>query len=264
MKTVFYFLIACFIFSFTSLNAQQMTGLQIMKENDKQFDFKTEVSQMTMDLINSSNKKRSRTVERFSMKDENKNLSTFIRFLQPADVKGSGFLSIEHSKNEESRYLYLPALKKSRRISAGEDSDSFMGSDFTYEDLDEMEFDEFGYNFLGNETVNGTNCYKVEVIPIGEKREKRTGYGKRVYYVSHQTFIVNKVDYYDKHGSLFKILTGTEIKQVPGSTGFHRAYMLTMENLKSKHKTILTYKDYKVNDDVNKDMFSLRFLERNN
>lgn len=265
MRNVFFLFVALLCtLNITSAKAQQMTGLQAMKENDKQFDFKTEVGGMTMELINSSNKKRTRVIERFSMKDEDGNLSTLIRFLQPADVKGSGFLSIEHDKDEESRYLYLPALNKPRRISAGEDSDSFMGSDFTYEDLDEMEFDDYSYNLLGNETINGTNCYKVEIIPTSEKRKKITGYSKMIYYVDQNTFIQNKVEYYDKHGSLFKILTSKEIKLVPGTTNFYRGYILTMENLKTKHKTILTYSNIKIDTDIDKDMFTLRFLERSN
>jgi len=252
------------IISMATANAQQMTGLQVMEENYQQFNFKTEASQITMELINSSDKVRSRTVERYSAKDDKGNLSTLIRFLQPADVKGSGFLSIEHNKTNESRYLYLPALKKSRRISAGEDSDSFMGSDFTYEDLDEIDLEEYSFELLGDETVNGIKCHKIEVVPINEKRKKTTGYSKRIYFVSHENFIVNKVEYFDKHGILFKKLTGTDIKLVSGTTNFYRAYVLTMENLKTKHKTKLTYKDFKINSEVDKNIFTLRFLERNN
>jgi len=179
IKTTVCYAAICAIFGTTTANAQ-MTGLQVMKENDKQFGFRTETSQITMELVNRSGKTCSRTVERYSAKDEKGNLSTLIRFLQPADVKGSGFLSVEHSGTDESRHLYLPALKKSRRISAGEDSDSFMGSDFTYEDLDEIELGEHDFSLLGEETVNGVKCYKVEAVPTEEKRKKTTGYGKRV------------------------------------------------------------------------------------
>jgi len=264
LKTSVFSATICALLGATTVNAQQMTGLQVMQENDKQFSFQTETSQLTMELVNRSGKTRSRTVERYSAKDGKGNLSTLIRFLQPADVKGSGFLSVEHSKTDESRHLYLPALKKSRRISAGEDSDAFMGSDFTYEDLDEMELGEYSFKLLGEETVNGAKCHKVEAVPTNEKRRKTSGYSKRVYYVSHGAFVVNKVEYFDKHGTLFKKLTATDIKPVPGATGFYRAYVLTMENLKTKHKTVLAYKDYKINPEVDKNVFTLRFLERSN
>jgi len=264
IKTIISVVVASAVSFALPIKAQTMTGLQIMKENDKQLAFKTQVSQMTMELINSSNKTRTRTVEHYTLKDDKGLTSTLIRFLQPADVKGSGFLSIEHSKTDESRHLYLSALKKSRRISAGEDSNSFMGSDFTYEDLDEMEFNEYSFKVLGNETVDGTPCYKVEVVPTNEKRKKITGYSKRVYYVGQENFVSYQVDYYDKHGKLFKKLTGTEVKLVPGTTNFYRAYVLTMENLKTKHKTVLRYKDYKINTELASDLFSIRYLEKTN
>jgi len=264
IKSIVSAAVVCAVSFASPLQAQTMTGLQIMKENDKQFAFKTEVSQMTMELINSSSKKRSRTVERHSAKDDKGLNSTLIRFLQPADVKGSGFLSVEHSKTDESRHLYLPTLKKSRRISAGEDADSFMGSDLTYEDLDDLEFDEYSFKNLGSETVNGTACYKVEVVPTDAKRKKTSGYSKRVYYIDQKTFVSHQVDYYDKHGKMFKKLSASEVKPVPGTNGFYRAYVLTMENLKTKHTTVLRYKDYKINSDVDDDVFSIRNLERSN
>lgn len=245
----------------TTAKAQEMTGLQIMQENDKQFSFKTETSQLTMELINSSNKKRTRTIERFTIRDDNDHTSTLIRFLQPSDVKGTGFLSVEHSKDDESRYLYLPALKKSRRISAGEDSDAFMGSDFSYEDLDQMELNEYSFKLLGNEDIDGKVCYKVEVIPTSSRRKKITGYSKRIYYLNRENFVVTKVDFYDKHGSLLKRLTATDIRQVYDN--FYRAYTLIMENVKTRHKTVLMYKNYSINNsEIDEYMFSLRSLER--
>jgi len=82
--------------------------------------------------------------------------------------------------------------------------------------------------------------------------------------VGHGNFVVNKVEYFDKRGALFKKLTATDIKPVPGAAGFYRAYVLTMENLKTKHKTVLSYKDFKIDSEVDKDVFTLRFLERGN
>lgn len=262
MKTMFLTVLA--ICAFSTANSQQLSGLDVMKENDKQFGYQTEVSTMTMELINSLGKKRSRTVERYIKKDKNDNNRMLIRFLEPADVKGSGFLSIEHNTNDESRYLYLPALKKARRISAGEDGDSFMGTDFTYEDIDEMDFDLYSYKMLGNETVDNTDCYKVEVVPTDEKHKKNSGYSKRIYYVSKNTFVVYQVNYYDKHGAMFKQLVGTSIKPVDNSGKYIRAYTLTMKNLKTNHQTVLQYKDFKINTNISDEMFSIRYLERAN
>jgi hypothetical protein len=241
---------------------QQMTGYDIMKENNKQYDFSTEENTMDMELINSNGQKRVRSVVRFSQKDENKNTQMLIRFLSPADVKGSGYLSIEHSKTDESRYLYLPALKKSRRISAGEDSDNFMGSDFTYEDLDELDLDKFNFRLTGSEKVEDTDCYVVEVSP-DDATKKTSGYSKRVYFVNKETFVVHRIDFYDKRNTLFKNLTVKDIKPVYDNR-IYRPYIWVMQNLKTKHQTVLKFQYFKINEKIDDDLFTVRSLERTN
>ncbi|MFW5850926.1 MAG: outer membrane lipoprotein-sorting protein [Bacteroidota bacterium] len=262
MKKIFVSLVLLLSISTWTAFSQNLTGIQIMKKNDAQFDFKTEVSKLTMELINQSGNVRTRTVDRFSMNDDNRNMSSLIRFLKPADVRGTGFLSIEQESGDETRYLYLPALRRSRRISAGEESDSFMGTDLTYEDLSSMDFDDYSYKLIGNKTINSVSCFVIEIIPASEKRKKITGYSKRVYYVSHDTFVVYQVDYYDKHGDLFKQLRNEKIKEVPNASGYFRAYEVTMENFKTKHKTVLRYEYFKINTDLDSDLFTVRNLER--
>lgn len=262
MKTLLATIFFCFSFLFQSASAQEITGYDIMKENDKQFDFSTEESTMTMELINSSGKKRTRRVNRYSKRDVERNMSVLIRFLSPADVKGSGYLSVEHSADEESRYLYLPALKKARRISAGEDSDNFMGSDFTYEDLGDINFDKHDFKLRGNEKINGIDCHKVEVLPTGENK-KTSGYSKRIYFVCKKTFVVHKVDFYNRHSNLFKSLALTDIKLV-NNPSIYRAYTSTMQNIKTGHQTVLTFQDFKINEKLDNNLFTTRYLEHSN
>ena len=262
MKKIFVSTVLFITISIYSAFSQQLSGIEIMRKNDAQFDFKTETSKLTMELINRSGNKRTRTVERFIMNDSKRNTSSLIRFLQPADVRGTGFLSIEQESDEEIRYLYLPALRRSRRISAGEESDSFMGSDLSYEDISSMNFDEYSYTVIGSEKINNVTCYVIEIIPSGEHRKKITGYSKRVYYVSKDTFIVYRVDYYDKQGQLFKQLRNSDIKEVPGAPGYYRAYVVTMENFKTKHTTVLLYDFFRINEELASDIFTVRNLER--
>jgi hypothetical protein len=263
MKTLKSIIIICVCLSTVrSGYCQQMTGYDIMKENNRQYDFTTEENTMTMELINSNGQKRVRNVVRFSQKDENKNTQMLIRFLTPADVKGSGYLSIEHSATDESRYLYLPALKKARRISAGEDSDNFMGSDFTYEDLDELNLDRFNFKLTGSENVDNTDCHVVEVSP-GDDAKKTSGYGKRVYFVDKATFVVLRIDFYDKRNTLFKNLTLKDIKPVYDNK-IYRPYTWVMQNLKTKHQTVLKFQYFKINEKIDDGLFTVRSLERAN
>jgi hypothetical protein len=252
----------CCLSVFQLAICQELTGYDIMKENDKQYDFSTEENTMTMELINSNGQKRVRSVLRFSKKDENKNTQMLIRFLSPADVKGSGYLSIEHSKTDESRYLYLPALKTARRISAGEDSDNFMGSDFTYEDLDELDLDKFTFKHTGSEKVDDTDCHVIEVNP-DENTKKTSGYSKRIYFINKATFVTYRVDFYDKRNTLFKNLVLKDIKLV-NDNNLYRPYVWIMQNLKTKHQTILKFEYFKINETVSDDLFTVRSLERGN
>jgi hypothetical protein len=252
----------CCLSVFQPAVCQELSGYYIMKENNKQYDFSTEENTMTMELINSSGQKRVRSVLRFSKKDDNRNTQMLIRFLSPADVKGSGYLSIEHSKTDESRHLYLPALKKARRISAGEDSDNFMGSDFTYEDLDELDLDKFTFKLTGSEKIDNTDCHVVEVNP-DENTKKTSGYSKRVYFVNKETFVVQRIDFYDKRNTLFKNLTLKDIKPVYDNR-IYRPYTWVMQNLKTKHQTVLKFQYFKINEKIDDDLFTVRSLERAN
>jgi hypothetical protein len=247
---------------FQTVYCQQMNGYDIMKENDKQYNFSTEENTMTMELINNSGQKRVRSVLRFLKKDENKNTQMLIRFLSPADVKGSGYLLIKNKKKDESRYLYLPALKKARRISSGEDSDNFMGSDFTYEDLDEIDLENFSFKLMGVEKIDDTDCYVIEVT-ANEETKKISGYSKRVYFINKMTFVIHKVDFYDRRNSLFKNLVLKDIKLVYANN-MYRPHVWIMQNLKTKHQTVLRFQYFKINEKINDDLFSVRSLERLN
>lgn len=262
MKTLSTIFFLGFFLLIQPVYAQQLSGLDVMKENDKQFNFTTEESTMTMELINSSDKKRTRSLVRYSKRDKNNNTSMLIRFLSPADVKGASYLSVEHGVNDESRYLFLPALKKARRVSAGEDSDSFMGSDFTYEDIDEIDFDKYEFKLIGSENFNNVDCYKIEVVSK-DNNKKTSGYSKRVYFISKHNYTNQRVDFYDKHSKLSKKLIHTDIKLVK-TPNVYRSFTWTMQDIKTKHKTILTFQDFKINEDINDNLFSIRNLERSN
>ncbi|MFQ6116110.1 MAG: outer membrane lipoprotein-sorting protein, partial [bacterium] len=109
---------------------QDLSALEIMKKNDQQRKSRDERVELTMKLINRKGKERVRKVSQVTMTDASDNQKSLIRFLSPADVKGTRLLTIEHSNRDDDQWLYLPALKKVRRISASDQSDNFMGTDF--------------------------------------------------------------------------------------------------------------------------------------
>lgn len=261
MKKTILLVAVCIFYISDHLMSQNMSGLEIMKKNDAHFDVSTEAGLMTMELINNKGKKRIRTVQRNTKRDKQRNVQLLIRFESPADVKGSGFLSIEHSKDSESRYLYLPALKKARRLSAGEDKDNFMGSDFTYEDLDDIDFDKYTFKNIGSAKIGQIDCFQVEVIPTATTI-KNSAYSKRIYYIAKSNYVAHKIDFYDKHDAQFKTLSYEDIKEIQG--GKFRAYKMIMKNTKTDHQTNLIYQNIKINEPIDDNFFTVRNLERSN
>ena len=124
-------------------------------------------------------------------------------FSQPREVKGTAFLNWDRIDGKgDDQWLYLPALKKVKRIRATEKSRSFQGSDFSYEDLSVRELDSDKYELIGEESINGIKCYKVNAMPI----ERETQYSSRVVWVDQQNFLMKKVEFYDKKNNRFKVL----------------------------------------------------------
>jgi outer membrane lipoprotein-sorting protein len=261
MKTTIIFFLFL-ISSFTS-RALEYSAYEIMEKSDEQSSAKDESMLLTMGLVNSKGKEMVRKIEQITRQDNNKNRSLIIKFLAPADVKGTGFLSLEHKDREDDQWLYLPALNKTRRISASDETDSFMGSDFTFEDLNREDLKDYSYTLKGEVTHDETACYLIEAIPNNEKKKKESGYSKREITVRKDNFVIVHVKFYGKDGQPSKIFKASNVKQVPGSPKY-RAYKLEMEDLKNKHKTYLTLENIKIDKGVSADLFTQRYLERAN
>jgi outer membrane lipoprotein-sorting protein len=154
----------------------------------------------------------------------------------------------------------LPALRKSRRISAANKSDSFVGSDFAYEDLGAEEIDQHDYRLLREDTLDGTPVYVVEATP-NEQRRKESGYSRRHIFVRKDNAAIARIDFYDRQQELSKVLRAQDIRQVP-STKTWRAQTVEMVNQKTGHTTVIVYGRFVINAGVSDDTFSIRELER--
>ncbi|MBC7922593.1 MAG: outer membrane lipoprotein-sorting protein [Ferruginibacter sp.] len=245
------------------LAAQDPSALVVMQKSDEQSKAHDERADLTMLLVNSGGKERTRKVQWVTKTDARNNRSSLIRFLSPADVEGTGFLSLEYAGREDDQWLYLPALKKVRRISASNETDNFIGSDFTYEDLDREDLDQYAYTSLGAEKIDNADCYVVQAVPNNEQKKKESGYSKRSIYVRKDNFTVVQTKYYDKNGELLKVLRGTDVRLAKGTDKW-RAYRLELNNLRTGHKTILTFQNVAINRGIDQEFFTQRYLERAN
>lgn len=254
--------IICIIFGlFMAQSLTAQTGKSIMEKSKLSAESDNQEVTFTLDLINGRGKKRSQQSVWSYLTDKADNRYSFFRFLEPADVKGTGFLSIESPNKEDDRWLFLPILGKSRRISSNEKSDRFMGSDFTYEDLERTNLIDFNYELMEDVSIDGESCYQINVVANNPTTTKESGYSKRIYYVHKNHYQVIKIDFYNKKEQLSKVLIAKDIKKVAG-TGFLRAHYLEMLNIKSKHKSVLNFTEFKINSDIKKEIFTVRNLEK--
>ena len=183
-----------------------MTASEIMQKVDDRDTGKTQISIATMILIDKKDRKRERKLKLFSKEFEgvDKSISFFI---SPTDVKDTSFLSYDWSdeSKEDDSWLYLPAMQRVNRTAAGDKSNSWMGSDFTFSDVEGAEVNEYTYKILSeSDPVDGHDCWKIEALPISDEIVKKTGYLKSVSWVRKDAFLVVRGINYVKKGKRIK------------------------------------------------------------
>lgn len=193
--------------------------------------------------------------------DGGKTEKRIIRFLNPSDVKGTGVLVFDYSDKADDVWLYLPAMKKTRRIAGSQRSQSFMGSEFTFGDFNTPNIGDYNYKVLKEESAGGEACWVVEVLPKTKEIGDEEGYSKKVYWVSKATNTVRKGEYYDGEGGLLKVLTTSDVKLLDKAKNRFRAMKLEMENKKSGRKSTFETEKIAFSPNAKDDYFTTSYLE---
>ena len=231
----------------SSSNAQGLTGNEILlKEDGNSPDTQIMVSEMT--IVHKSGSKRIRTIKAWMKGDD----STFVRFLTPANVQGTSFLSLV-----DNDWLYLPALKKVRRIVTKDKGGTFMGSDFSYDDMSGFSLiNNYNARLLGEEQYEKHACYVLELLP---KKPEEESYSKLKRWVDKENFYSLKTEYYDLHGDLLKVLYSSNIEKVDG---FWVTKRNEMQNVQKNSKTFIVTKELHLNQRIPDEIFTTRQLEK--
>jgi len=246
------------------LSADPDDGYQIMLKNYNLTEGEDSESRINMVLINKTGKKRIRKILFWTLErgDEDKSL---MYFLEPPSDKGTAFLTWEHKKKDDDQWLYLPVLKRVKRISAASKHKSFMGTDFSYNDLAPPHPDEFIHKLIRNEVIDGHDCFLVESIHksyIGDalyQKKKKYQYSKQLLWIRKNNYILAKAKMFDKKGRDFKEFYATDIKKIKG---IWTAMVIEMKNLQNGHRTVLTTQNIKYNTGLSDRFFSSRELEK--
>ena len=274
MKKQILYSFALFALSLTSV-VKGITAVEVMLANEASRKGDTESSNMIMTLTNNKGQSRVRDVI-LRIDDTNKMArKTYIEFLSPRDIKGTRILTVEKETidTDDDRWLYLPALKKVRRISASNKSDSFMGTDFSFEDFEiadgQVGVKNHTYKILREETIDDAlgikkKCWVIEAIPSTDVQISESENSRRIIWVDQKHFAAIQEHYFDKAGKLFKVRTSTNVLEYSSGDGetVWRPMRIEMKTLKTGHVTSVVLNDFKVNEYINPKIFTRRYVEK--
>jgi outer membrane lipoprotein-sorting protein len=215
-------------------------GLAIATEADRRNDgFGDTSSTMQMILRNRHGEESKREIRSKVLETKGDGDKSMIVFDQPKDVAGTALLTYTHKGVDDDRWLYLPAVKRVKRIASSNKSGPFMGSEFAYEDLGSQEPEKYTYKYLRDEAFDGKDCFVFERYP----KDKDSGYTRMVVWMDKAEYRPLKLEYYDRKQSLLKTLTLTDFQQYLGK--FWRPGKLDMVNHQTGKSTTLVFKNYK-------------------
>ncbi len=233
-------------------------GLAIAMESDRRDEgFGDYTANMTMILKNKHGKESKRSIRNKTLEvkgDGDKSLSVFDT---PRDVKGTAFLTFSHKVGDDEQWLYLPALKRVKRINSRNKSGSFMGSEFSYEDIASQEVEKYTYKFIREEEFQGQPVYVSESYPVDAKN---SGYSKRISWVDKAEYRLLKVEFYDRKKSLLKTLTVDGYHQYLNK--YWRADSMSIVNHQTGKSTTLLWKDYSFQTGLSDKDFNSTSLKR--
>ncbi len=243
------------LMSFNFNISAQLTGREIVNKAYNLPSGNDRTSTLTMTLTNKQGKQRIRKIKQFT-KDFGDVEKSIMFFVSPADVKNTSFMNWTYDSDKpDDQWIYLPTLKKVKRISSESKSDYFMGSDFTYDDLGDRKLDADVHKLLKTEKVNGIDCYVVESV----SKDEDYMYSKTKTWIRKDNFVGVKKEFYDEDGDLLKILT---IKKVQKIKGYWVITNSEMKNVQKNHKTSMVLSNIQIDTGVPDNKFTQRTMMR--
>jgi outer membrane lipoprotein-sorting protein len=239
-----------------SLSTQER-GLEIAREADtRDTGFADTMARLSMLLNTSGGEPIERSMRQLVLEVPDDGDKSIMIFDTPRDLNGTAILTFTHKSGNDDQWLYLPALKRVKRISSADKSGPFMGSEFAYEDLASQEVEKYQYNYLRDEEVRGQACFVVERIPV----DPNSGYSRQLTWVDKNEYRLLRVDYYDRKGDLLKTNTLSGYQQY--LQRHWRADEMEMVNHQSGKNTLLKFHGYQFQSGLKDSDFSRGALSR--
>lgn len=213
---------------------------------------------INLTILEKNGTSRSRTISMTTRSYPEGQEKRFIKFIEPADVRGTAMLIIDNSNSADEMWIYLPALKKTRRIVSSEKGKSFMSSEFSNADMSSPSLTDFTNKHMEGSGKNGK--WIIESKPVSEEKADEYGYSRKLSYLKMDKYQVEKMEFYNYDNELFKIIEIKAIHQLPD--GKYMVKDMAAENLLNKRKSEIIMSKIVEGAKVDDSVFSLQNLEK--
>ncbi len=227
---------------------------QIVEESQKRSDSKSQRYEGLLQVLDAGGKTSDKQwiYQRIGSHGRSK---AIIRFTAPADVKGVALLVVSHPDKASDQWMWTPAIERDRRIALQDRSTRFFGTDFSFEDLEERDVDQFEYTLLGEEPVDGAPAWEIQAVA---KKTKSSQYSKTILWIRKDHYTLVRVESYVKD-ELARRLTYSDIREVQG---YWTAHQLAMTDLRRRSTTKLTMRKVEYDVPLKEDAFTVQALRR--
>ena len=235
----------------------------IMEKVEDRDDGDNRESDMVMILIDKKGKERVRKIHSYS-KDFGEDTYGIMFFLHPPDVKDTGFLTYDYDDpaKDDDQWLYLPALRKTKRIASDDKSSSFMGSDLNYSDMTSRDLEDYDFKLIKEQEDKGHKVWLIEALPRTPEVIDETGYEKSIVFVRQDNYYVVKSVNWVRDGGYLKYFDVKKLEQIDGIWVATETHVTKKKGKKTEHKTVLKLENVAFLDKMDKDIFTVRRLEK--
>jgi hypothetical protein len=243
--------------------ARAETPIDIMRASHQVSRVRDSLNRSTFLLASSGGHARERKTAGWSKLQPNgRDNARLTRFLAPPDVKGTAILLIEHEDGDDEIWIWLPALRKVRRLVSSNKKDNFLGTDLSYGDVIGHRVESWEHRLTGEEEVDGAPCFVIESTPRSDRVKGDSGYARRMSWVRKDNFVAVRGEFWDEAGRPLKTTRARELRQIDVAANRWQAMLIEARNVQTGHSTTIRIDDLKVNQGIPDDRFTTRALER--
>ncbi len=260
-------LVACLMMPAQSGLAAELSATEVIIRHDNLYDGDTAITDYRLILIDRRSRQRERNLRMYT-KDYDQDTRSLSQFDSPADLRGTAYLNYDWAdpETDDDSWLYLPSLQRVKRIATSDTSDSFLGSDFTYADINGLETSWYDYSYFSeSEIVDGQDCWVIDVVAkpeFREKAEEATGYSRLRTWIRKDNFLQQRAQAWELRGNRIKYFNSSEIEQIDGIWTIKRMQVVTTRNDRQEHASILQVEEISYNVELGDEIFTTEYMQR--